>query len=137
VDLGLALFVCSVCCSVLQFVVLVLLGGSRAGFVRLQCVAVCVAVCCSVLQCVAVCCFDAIRWISDSLCSFAVSHLTTVCAHSLCRMSTRCHTSQLYPHSCVYVHVCSDISFKKTFCLMNIRPQDFLSHEPTLWFRRH
>jgi len=31
----------------------------------------------------------------------------------------------------------SDISFKKTFCLMNIRPQDFLSHEPTLWFRRH
>jgi len=31
----------------------------------------------------------------------------------------------------------SDISLKKTFCLMNIRPQDFLSHEPTLWFRRH
>jgi len=31
----------------------------------------------------------------------------------------------------------SDISFKKTFCLMNIHPQDFLSHEPTLWFRRH
>jgi len=31
----------------------------------------------------------------------------------------------------------SDISFKKTFCLMNIRPQDLLSHEPTLWFRRH
>ena len=31
----------------------------------------------------------------------------------------------------------SEISFKKTFCLMNIRPQDFLSHEPTLWFRRH
>jgi len=31
----------------------------------------------------------------------------------------------------------SDISFKKTFCLMNIRPQDFLSHEPTLWFGRH
>jgi hypothetical protein len=26
----------------------------------------------------------------------------------------------------------SDISFKKTFCLMNIRPQDLLSHEPTL-----
>ena len=31
----------------------------------------------------------------------------------------------------------SDTSFKKTFCLMNIRPQDLLSHEPTLWFRRH
>ena len=31
----------------------------------------------------------------------------------------------------------SDISFKKTFCLMNIRPQDLLSHEPTVWFRRH
>jgi len=31
----------------------------------------------------------------------------------------------------------SDITFKKTFCLMNIRPQDFLSHEPTVWFRRH
>jgi len=31
----------------------------------------------------------------------------------------------------------SDISFKKTFWLMNIRPQDFLSHEPTLWFKRH
>jgi len=30
----------------------------------------------------------------------------------------------------------SDISFKKTFCLMDTRPQDFLSHEPTLWFRR-
>ena len=30
----------------------------------------------------------------------------------------------------------SDTSFKKTFCLMNIRPQDLLSHEPTLWFRR-
>jgi len=26
----------------------------------------------------------------------------------------------------------SDISFKKTFCLMNIRPHDLLSHEPTL-----
>ena len=24
----------------------------------------------------------------------------------------------------------SDISFKKTFCLMNVRPQDLLSHEP-------
>ena len=31
----------------------------------------------------------------------------------------------------------SDTSFKNTFCLMNIRPQDLLSHEPTLWFMRH
>jgi len=27
--------------------------------------------------------------------------------------------------------------FKKTFCLMNMWSQDLLSHEPTLWFRRH
>jgi len=26
---------------------------------------------------------------------------------------------------------------QEDLCLMNIRPQDFLSHEPTLWFRRH
>jgi len=26
--------------------------------------------------------------------------------------------------------------FKKTFCLMKVRPQDLLSHEPTLWSRR-
>jgi len=31
----------------------------------------------------------------------------------------------------------SDHSFKKTFCLMNISPTNLLSHEPTLWFRRH
>jgi len=31
----------------------------------------------------------------------------------------------------------SDISFKKTFCFINIRPQNLLSDEPTLWFRRH
>ena len=31
----------------------------------------------------------------------------------------------------------SDISFKKSFCLMDIRPQDLLSREPTLCFRRH
>ena len=30
----------------------------------------------------------------------------------------------------------SDIPFKKTFCPMNICPQDFLPQEPTLWFRR-
>ena len=29
----------------------------------------------------------------------------------------------------------SDNSFKKTLCLMNIYPQDLLSHEPILWFR--
>jgi hypothetical protein len=27
--------------------------------------------------------------------------------------------------------------FKKTFCLMNVWPQDLLSHDPTLCFRRH
>ena len=31
----------------------------------------------------------------------------------------------------------SDVSFKKTFCLMNICPQDLLSHEPSLWFGSH
>ena len=31
----------------------------------------------------------------------------------------------------------SDISFKKTFCLMNIRPQDLLSHESTLLVYAH
>jgi len=41
-------------------------------------------------------------------------------------------------YRCIYKYIyMSDISFKKTFCLMNIRPQDFLSHDPTLWFRRH
>ena len=31
----------------------------------------------------------------------------------------------------------SVISFKKTFCLMNFRPEDLLSHEPTRWLYRH
>jgi len=31
----------------------------------------------------------------------------------------------------------SDISSKKTLCLVIFRPQDLLSHEPTLWFRRY
>ena len=55
------------------------------------------------------------------------------------------HVIQIYTqvHIDTYIYIYididtySDISFKKTFCLMNIRPQDFLSHEPTLWFRRH
>jgi len=43
----------------------------------------------------------------------------------------------------IYIHIkpstarVSDTSFKKTFCLMNIRPQDLLSHEQTLWSRLH
>jgi len=51
-----------------------------------------------------------------------------------------------YIYVCMHMHICiftymyihiSDLSFKKNFCLMNIRPQDLLSHEPTLWFRRY
>ena len=38
---------------------------------------------------------------------------------------------------CIELWVLSNISFKKTFCLMNIRPEDLFSHEQTLWFRRH
>ena len=32
------------------------------------------------------------------------------------------------------MHYVGIFCFMKTFCLMNIRPQDLLSHEPTLWF---
>jgi len=28
----------------------------------------------------------------------------------------------------------SEASFKKNLCLINIRPQDLLSHKPSLWF---
>jgi len=42
---------------------------------------------------------------------------------------TRIHTFSLAPSFPLAI-----FCFKKTFCLMNIRPQDLLSHEPTLWF---
>jgi len=54
--------------------------------------------------------------------------------------TARATTKWILPSISKFLHkttAFSDTSFKKTFCLMNIRPQDLLSHEPTLWFRRH
>jgi len=38
-------------------------------------------------------------------------------------------------HDAVYIVGSSDHLFRKTLCLVNNRPHDLLSHQPTLWFR--
>ena len=56
--------------------------------------------------------------------------------HAFIYICVYVYTYKMYAYAYICVDI-SDISFKKTFCLINIRPQDLLSHEPALLVEAH